>query len=240
MAMQRDGPVHIGIDNQATVTAVNEIAEHQIQRKETKLVNDKGGFIIGGGTTRYHSVSKSKRPWSLVKNGDLNQSIEEGVIQKGTGNLKASKVKGHATEEMVEQGKVRRIDKEGNDISDEGADRGAERTNIKVVASGYVFSKRHKFYKILMQRILWFIIKIRKAEKAKRERKEKKDEPFREIGEKKKISIPIMMEFGNKEKGTERMEIRKVEYKDEKRGKRKKIIGTHQMFPKENNVAKDK
>ena len=62
MAMQRDGPVHIGIDNQATVTAVNEIAEHQIKRNETKLVNDKGGLIIGGGTTRYHSVSKSKRP----------------------------------------------------------------------------------------------------------------------------------------------------------------------------------
>ena len=125
MAMQRDGPVHIGIDNQATVTAVNEIAEHQIRRKNTKLVNEKGGLIIGGETTRYHSISRSKRPWSLVKNGDLQQSIEEGVIQKGEGSLKASKVKGHATEEMVEEGKVRRKDKEGNDISDEGADRGA-------------------------------------------------------------------------------------------------------------------
>ena len=102
MAMQRNRPVHIGIDNQATVTAVNEIAEHQIGRKNTKLVNEKGGIIIGGETKKYHRISKRKRPWSLVKNGDLQESIEEGIIQKGEGSMKASKVKGHATEEMVE------------------------------------------------------------------------------------------------------------------------------------------
>ena len=62
-----------------------------------------------------------------------------------------------------------------------------------------------------MQRIQGFIIKIRKAEKEKRERKEKENEPFREKGEKKKIRIPIMMDFGNEDKGTERIEIRKVE-----------------------------
>ena len=56
MAMQRDGPVHIGIDNQATVTAVNEIAEHQIKRKDTKLYNEKGGLIIGGGALLKASV----------------------------------------------------------------------------------------------------------------------------------------------------------------------------------------
>ena len=51
--------------------------------------------------------------------------------------MKASKVKGHATEEMVEQGKVRRKDKEGNDISDEGADKGAG-ANTKAAAFGHV------------------------------------------------------------------------------------------------------
>ena len=49
MAMQKDGPVHAGIDNQATVLSVTEITEHQNIRKETKLVNEKGGLIVGGG-----------------------------------------------------------------------------------------------------------------------------------------------------------------------------------------------
>ena len=39
MAMQKDGPVHAAIDNQATVLAVSEITEHQNIRSRTKLRN---------------------------------------------------------------------------------------------------------------------------------------------------------------------------------------------------------
>ena len=46
MAMQKDGPAHAGIDNQATVLSVTEITEHQNIRKETKLLNEKGGLIV--------------------------------------------------------------------------------------------------------------------------------------------------------------------------------------------------
>ena len=138
MAMQKDGPVHAAIDNKATVLAVTEITEHQNIRSKTKLTNSKGGLIVGGNTTQYHRPSQSKRPWSLVKNGDLCQSIEEAAIAKGPKTVEASKVKGHATEEMVEAGIVRREDKRGNDISDEGADRGAEETNRKAVALGHM------------------------------------------------------------------------------------------------------
>ena len=54
MSMQKDGPVHVGIDNQATVGAVTAITEHQHKRKETKLTNAEGGLIVGGNTTPYH------------------------------------------------------------------------------------------------------------------------------------------------------------------------------------------
>ena len=53
--------------------------------------------------------------------------------------------------EMVEEGRVKREDKRGNDISDESADRGAEITDIKAAAFGHVYIKRRKFYKIVMQ-----------------------------------------------------------------------------------------
>ena len=164
MAMQKDGPAHAGIDNQAAVLSVTEITEHQNIRKDTKLVNEKGDLIAGGRTTQYHRQSKSKRPWSLVKNGDLCQSMEEAAIAKGTKIVKASKVKGHAIEEMVEAGKAKREDKIGNAISDEGADKGAEITNMKAAALGHVYSKRHKYYKTFMQKVQSFILKVRKMD----------------------------------------------------------------------------
>ena len=47
--------------------------------------------------------SASKRPWPLIKNGDLWQSIEEVVVAKGPKSVKVSKAKGHATGEMVQE-----------------------------------------------------------------------------------------------------------------------------------------
>ena len=46
-------------------------------------------------------------------------------------------------------------------------------------------------------------------------------EPFREKGEAKKISIPKVMEFGNKDEETEKMDIRRVEFKDERDEKKR-------------------
>ena len=55
--------------------------------------------------------------------------------------MKVPKVKGHATNEMVAEGKVREEDKEGNDISDKAADKGAEETDIIAVAVGFVYAR---------------------------------------------------------------------------------------------------
>ena len=68
---------------------------------------------------------------------------------------------GHATNEMVEEGKVRKIDKDGNDVSDIAADKGAEATDVIAAAVGFVYARRHKFYKMLMIRIQAFLIKVR-------------------------------------------------------------------------------
>ena len=48
-----------------------------------------------------------------------------------------------------------------------------------------------------------------------------------------------MMDFGNEEKGEERIEIRKVEYKDEK-GIKEKGTGKDKKFSENNTMAEDK
>ena len=67
MAIQRDGPVHIGIDNQATGSMCNAIKDHHKNKREAKLKNEWGGMIIGGTVSPLQRSSQSKRPWSLYK-----------------------------------------------------------------------------------------------------------------------------------------------------------------------------
>ena len=68
----------------------------------------------------------------------------------------------------------------------------------------------------------------------------KEDEPFREIGEAKKVNIPKIMDFGDAKEGEESLETRKVENKDEQKCKGKKRVGNNKKPPKQNKMAKDK
>ena len=111
MAMQKDSPVHLGIDNQVTVTMCNAIKDHHLKRQEEKLYTEWVAMIIGGTQSPLHRKSQSKRPWELTSNGDLWKSIEEAIITKGPKTVKVSKVKGHATDEMVKEGKVKEEEK---------------------------------------------------------------------------------------------------------------------------------
>ena len=42
MAIQKDGPVHVGIDSQATVTLCTGITDHHRRRMDAKLRNERG------------------------------------------------------------------------------------------------------------------------------------------------------------------------------------------------------
>ena len=86
MAIQKDGPVHLGIDTQTTVAMCTAITEHQRKRQQVKLRIEWGGMIIGGTTSPLQKSSQSRRPWALSKNGDLWGSIEETIKIKGTEN----------------------------------------------------------------------------------------------------------------------------------------------------------
>ena len=72
------------------------------------------------------------------------------MIAKGPHAMKVCKVKGHATREEVESGKVEEDDKAGNDISDKLATEGTMVHGIGKVALADWLAARHRAYCELM------------------------------------------------------------------------------------------
>ena len=64
------------------------------------------------------------------------------VRQRGPNSAKVTKVKGHATEEMVQQGKVKAEEKKGNDHADEAVDAGATQSQGRLSIPGELYSWR--------------------------------------------------------------------------------------------------
>ena len=145
------------------VAASAEKAQHQCT--DSKAYIDKMQKLIDRANLT------NKRQWSIQANGDLWQWMEDILKPKGRSSFKITKVKGHVIEQQVLEGKYTREHKEGNDASDIAADKGAEKTDITAAALGFVYARRHKFYKILMARVQAFIIKVRKVESEKREKR---------------------------------------------------------------------
>ena len=102
--MQSSGAVHLGVD---TLSVVRHV----------------GGLLDG----RCSSV-----PFQLVKDGDLLLLVER-MLHPGLDTVRSTKVKGHADEGMVLDGRVREVDRIGNDAADEAADFGRRRVGHLVI-----------------------------------------------------------------------------------------------------------
>ena len=100
IAIAADGPVHIGTDSQAFCNKATSLIDMERRGR------------------------KPKRPWSTQKDGDLWELLHKMVQQKGWKSVKITKVKGHATDANVEDGKVDINDKKGNDKADDYATKG--------------------------------------------------------------------------------------------------------------------
>ncbi len=72
-------------------------------------------------------------PLSLCTDGDLLACIDRMVRYRSARSIRVSKVKGHATDLMVAEGKVRREDKDGNDAADVAANFGRLRQPEAVI-----------------------------------------------------------------------------------------------------------
>ena len=62
-------------------------------------------------------------------------------------------MKGHATEEMVSDGRVNTEDKAGNDLTDEAANKGSRDDQRRLLAMTRLFSERHVAYQKMMSMI---------------------------------------------------------------------------------------
>ena len=101
------------------------------------------------------------------KDGDLWQDLWRSIVLKGPHAVKFTKVKGHATNEQVDSGLVRREDKAGHDGADTAANRGATVSQSTVLEFGSLYHRRHLLYRKFMCRVQHFIIGLKKEEKQK-------------------------------------------------------------------------
>ena len=101
VALQGCLRMHLGVDN-------------------LNVVNHLAGIIAG---------RRAGRPFPLVNNGDLLALAQWLLRWRGFRTTAVSKVKGHADEGMVAQGRVREIDRIGNNEADVAADLGRKRVH---------------------------------------------------------------------------------------------------------------
>ena len=97
--------MHLGVDNLNVVRHV--------------------GRLLDGGP--------SARPFEIVKDGDLLCLIDRMLQLRCLDTVKVSKVKGHADDGMVLDGRVRDLDRLGNNAADEAADFGRRRVPFHVI-----------------------------------------------------------------------------------------------------------
>ena len=105
LALQASCGVHLGIDNLNVVRHVGRLLDNNL----------------------------GARPFEILKDGDLLCLIHRMLLLRGFDTVKISKVKGHADEGMVLQGRVRDLDRLGNKAADEAADFGRRRVPVHVV-----------------------------------------------------------------------------------------------------------
>ena len=96
VALQSCWPCRLGIDNLNVARSVGRLLDHGCLAK----------------------------PLSSVKDGDLVAVIQHMIRARGQDTVRVTKVKGHATEADVQQGKVREEDRFGNEEADAAADLG--------------------------------------------------------------------------------------------------------------------
>ena len=107
LALQSSDAVHVGVDNLGVVRHV--------------------GRLLNG----HHGST----PVELVTDGDLLVLIDRMLHLRGHDTVRITKVKGHADHSVVLDGRVRELDKLGNDAADEAADFGRRRVGPAVIGA---------------------------------------------------------------------------------------------------------
>ena len=105
LALQSSDAVHLGVDKLSVVRHVG------------RLLDGHRGSV----------------PFELVKDGDLLLLVERVLRLRGLDTVRINKVEGHADQSMVLDGRVREIDRLGNNAGDGAADFSRRRVGNAVI-----------------------------------------------------------------------------------------------------------
>ena len=109
---------------------------------------------------------KPKKPWALQTDGDLWKIYRQHAKAKGVNSIKLSKVKGHATDEMVASKHVKQRDREGSDKADELADEAISFFGKQLPELGKRYAERQDSYTHLVANIQCHLVKMYKTRAA--------------------------------------------------------------------------
>jgi ribonuclease HI len=129
LAVCSHGPVHIGSDSLAFVTKANLLLQ-----------------LLQQG-------HKPHKNWLLASDGDLWHQFQRVATAKGPASIKITWVKGHATEQHVQEGITTEAKRAGNNEADTMADKGTKLHGENVTYFADSFSNRHKWYSLLYFKI---------------------------------------------------------------------------------------
>ena len=142
IAFAANGPVHLGTDSQSFKAKAHKVNQ----------------LIAANNTPR--------RPWALQHDGDLWQIYYNHIKIKGLASTKITKVKGHATQAMVDEGSVPMEQKVGNDFADQAAEEGVNEHGLQLVTLGRQLAARHKAYTTFLTQLhthICFMYRVRAA-----------------------------------------------------------------------------
>ena len=132
------------------------------------LGTDSSSFMAKALNIHHHINQHTlpKRPWALQRDGDLWYMYYQHATAKTTTAITITKVKGHATDNMVDTGQVAAADKLGNDKADKAADEGVALFGSPTIQISKCYAKRHMAYSQFVADIhehIAFVYRVRAA-----------------------------------------------------------------------------
>lgn len=183
------GAVHIGIDNQTVVERACQllkIAEHLCTARQIEATMETTHGLAFEIARRLRKPER--KHWAMQRDGDVWAAIWNVMLAKGPTAIRVSKVKGHATEKDVTEGRTTAVHRACNNVAD-GLVKEATALHGKSTNDlAYWLEARHRMYTTLMKDVQLFIITIIIADKEERDKRRKQANPFN-----KPVTIKVRM-----------------------------------------------
>jgi hypothetical protein len=172
IAICTKGAVHIGIDNLTVVERASQLlnlAEHLCTTRQIEATSSTRHGLAFEIARRLRKPER--KHWAMQRDGDVWAAIWNVMLAKGPSTIRVSKVKGHATERDVAEGRSTAVHRLCNNVAD-GLVKEATALHGKGTNDlAYWLEARHMLYTTLMKSIQIFIITITIADKDERDRR---------------------------------------------------------------------